>query len=110
MLSVVGAGEVVAGMISGQVTDDGKAMPDAYVVLYLGSGNVIVDAKNTNKRGKYHFTTTPGVYNLCVSVNDYEYECVKGIQLQGKDLSVDVKMTPSAFVEKKEGASADDCD
>lgn len=110
VLLSVGVQSALAETVSGQVTDDGKAMPEAYVALYLGSGNVIIDAKNTDKEGHYQFTTTQGVYNVCVSVSGYEYECAKGIELQGKDVTANVKMTPSAFVEKKGDQSSDGCD
>jgi hypothetical protein len=110
MLLVIGGRAALAETISGHVTDDGAAMPEAYVVLYLGGGNVIVNVQNTDKKGNFQFTTTSGIYNVCASVDEYAYECVKGIELQGKDVSVDLKMIPNAFVEKKGDASSDGCD
>jgi hypothetical protein len=110
MVVVIGGRAALAETISGHVTDDGDAMPDAYVVLFVGGGNVIVDVQNADKKGNFQFTTTSGIYNVCASVDEYAYECVKGIELQGKDVSVDLKMIPNAFVEKKGDASSDGCD
>lgn len=99
----------LAETLSGSVTDNGEPMSHAYVILYLGSGNVILDAKHTDQKGLYSFEISPGIYNLCVSMSDYAYNCESGIEIAGKNANIDFKMTPSAFEEKEEAAASSDC-
>lgn len=111
MLLLMGVSSASAEVLSGQVADDDAAMENAHVILYLESGNVILEAKNTDTAGKYRFTVEPGVYHLCVSVSDYDYNCESGIKVEGEDVKADFKMVPTAIEENgKGGSSDDDCD
>lgn len=109
MLLLAGSQIAVAETISGFVTDDGTAVPHAYVSLYESGSSVVVETSYTDEKGRYRFSVSPGNYQLRVSVEEYPESWVKGIALEGTDLVINVALTPTAFTDDKSDSSEDDC-
>jgi hypothetical protein len=99
-----------AETVSGRIADDDEVMQLAYVTLYELGSDVIINTAYSDINGMYRISVSPGRYNLCVSADEYAHECVKDIVVNGADVVVDVAMTPSSFIDKKDGSSSDGCD
>ncbi len=101
---------LLAETISGRTLDEDEPVPMAEVMLMDANSNVLIKRVQTDSGGGYRIEVDPGVYKLRAYKEAYIYTWVKDVAVDGKDVVVDIAMTPEAFAENSSAPASDDCD
>jgi hypothetical protein len=87
-----------AGQLLGQVTEQGRPLAGAEVVL-SGADGVVAGQMMSDREGRFRFEAKPGQYRLGVFRDEYAPVKRDGIQVGAGDTEVTVEITPAAFVD-----------
>lgn len=90
--------------------DEGEPVAQAHVTLMSAENNIVVDKSDTNDKGVYRFSVSPGTYKLMSLKEEYATTWVKDISVSEADVFVDIQLTPEVFVENGKSTNSGDCD
>lgn len=96
--------------LSGVVSDEGNSIAMAEVILSNAKTSVVVGSRLSNKQGQFHFTVSPGTYNLNVSKSDYATIWVRGINVQEDNFTQNIELIPIEFAAEKLPENSEECD
>lgn len=96
--------------LSGTVTEEGEPIAEAEVKLVDAGNRVVVRNVSTDAQGSFRFNVKPGLYDILIFKSQYANTWAKGIRVGEANVYQSVELTPKAFVESEDAASADDCD
>jgi len=102
--------QVFAETLIGTVVDDGEPVDQATVALIDVQNNTLIKSTHTDSHGRFWLKVKKGSYQIRASKKEYADQWVKGIDVRGKDVSVDVTMTPQVSVDSTIVPEPDDCD
>ncbi len=101
---------LLAETLSGRVTDGAVPVAMVEITLIGADNNVIAETARTDRNGIYRLLVGRGRYKLRASKVEFTDVWVKDISVGGKDLTVDIIMTPAVFDDETYVAPSDGCD
>ena len=99
----------LATTLSGIVTEEGKGVSGAEVLLVDEKTSILLASKFSDKSGAFLFPVIPGLFDIGVFKSDYATVWTRGVEIKEIDAAIQVELVPSAFVEGAQEDS-DDCD
>lgn len=105
-----------ANTLTLEVSDDGRPLAMAEVILSDATSKKVVDSQFTDKNGMYVYSKTTGQFNVMVSKDEYSTGVLKNIVLNQQKVVKKMDLVPSAFSDTANnpdggfGDNSDGCD
>ena len=94
-----------------KVTDEGKPVPMAEIMILNSNTRSMINNNFTNKLGIYQYTVKQGLYELRVTKGEFLDVTIKDIEVKNSNINKVVKLVPRAFGSDETAVSSeDDCE
>lgn len=101
---------LLAGTVSGTVSEDGEPLSRVAVTVIDADSSVIIGRALTDASGNYNINVKSGRYRLRASLKEYADVWIRKLLVTDGNANVDISMTPEVFIDSTAVPQPDDCD